>query len=88
MYNDLGKSLLIVNPVAQSGKSKAIGFYVFDLLTSKYKQDVDIFYTKHQGHANHLVHGIYRSIVLSINVYIFSLMLSVCILFIALILFA
>lgn len=51
MSNNLGKTLLIVNPVAQSGKSYSAGLIVFDMLTHKFKQDVDVFYTKHKGHA-------------------------------------
>lgn len=49
--NNLGSTLVIVNPVAQSGKSSKKGFYVFDLLRRKYNQDADIYYTKHQNHA-------------------------------------
>lgn len=48
---NLGKSLLIVNPVAQSGQAKENGNFAFRTLTDKYKQDVDLYYTKHSGHA-------------------------------------
>lgn len=49
--NDLGKTLIIVNPVAQSGKGSKNGYKTFDILRTKYNQDVDLFYTKHDGHA-------------------------------------
>lgn len=48
---DLGKTLIIVNPVAQSGKGSKNGYRTFELLRANYKQDVDLFYTKHDGHA-------------------------------------
>ena len=47
----LGRTLLIVNPVAQSGKGSKNGHRTFDLLREEYQQDVDLFYTKHDGHA-------------------------------------
>lgn len=49
--NDLGKSLLVVNPVAQSGKCRIKGQIAFGILKRKYKQDVDLFFTEHVGHA-------------------------------------
>lgn len=51
MSLNLGKTLIIVNPVAQSGKGSKNGHRTFDLLRVDYKQDVDLFYTKHDGHA-------------------------------------
>lgn len=51
MYNNLGRTLIIVNPVAQSGRGSKNGHKTFDLLRVEYRQDVDLFYTKHDGHA-------------------------------------
>ena len=48
--NNLGKALIIVNPVAQSGKGNKAGRSVYEKLKNKYKQDVEIKYTKHEGH--------------------------------------
>lgn len=48
---NLGKTLIIVNPVAQSGKGSKNGHKTFDRLRVDYEQDVDLFYTKHDGHA-------------------------------------
>ena len=48
---DLGKTLIIVNPVAQSGKGSQNGQKTFHLFKEKYKQDVDLFFTTHCGHA-------------------------------------
>lgn len=48
---NLGRTLIIVNPVAQSGKGSKNGHKTFDLLRVNYHQDVDLFYTKHDGHA-------------------------------------
>lgn len=50
-YNNLGKAILVVNPVAQSGKCKIKGQQAFDILTDKYKQDIDLQFTDHAGHA-------------------------------------
>lgn len=51
MAINLGRTLIIVNPVAQSGKGSKNGHKTFDLLRVNYHQDVDLFYTKHDGHA-------------------------------------
>ena len=51
MAINLGRTLIIVNPVAQSGKGSKNGHRTFDLLRVNYHQDVDLFYTKHDGHA-------------------------------------
>lgn len=48
---NLGRTLIIVNPVAQSGKGSKNGHKTFDILRVNYQQDVDLFYTKHDGHA-------------------------------------
>lgn len=53
----LGRTLLIVNPVAQSGKGSKNGHHTFDILREKYKQDIDLFYTKHDGHAMKVAEG-------------------------------
>ena len=51
MANNLGRALIIVNPVAQSGKGSKNGYKTFETLRAEYHQDVDLFYTKHDGHA-------------------------------------
>lgn len=48
---DLGKTLIIVNPVAQSGQAKKHGHYVFQKLKDDYRQDADLLLTQHKGHA-------------------------------------
>lgn len=57
MAINLGRTLIIVNPVAQSGKGSKNGHKTFDKLRVDYKQDLDLFYTKHDGHAMQVAEG-------------------------------
>lgn len=50
-FNNLGKALLIVNPVAQSGKGSKSGKIAFNILSQEYKQNVDLIYTKNANDA-------------------------------------
>lgn len=49
--NNLGKCLILVNPVAQSGKCRDKGILSHDILKKQYKQNVELKFTEYQGHA-------------------------------------
>lgn len=51
--NNLGKALIIVNPVAQSGKGLKAGEYVYKTLND-YKQNVEISLTERENHAEEI----------------------------------
>ena len=52
--NDLGKSLIIVNPVAQSGTGSRNGRIAFNKLRDVYRQNVELIYTRAENDAKHI----------------------------------